>query len=196
MRTLGLLAMFAAMAWLAYRLRKDSSHRGAIDFLESICRGAPPLRPVLRQTKPNQTKPNQTQCHSERSEESAFSWLTRYTRPMGRRLSHDRINPAKRGGAVGAQDGNKKGYEDRIIRDSKTCGGEPVFRGTRVTLRTVLASLAAGDTAEEILAAFPTLKPKDIQATIPFAAASAEKKMKRAEDIIGRYRNTLHTLSK
>jgi uncharacterized protein (DUF433 family) len=65
--------------------------------------------------------------------------------------------------------------EDRIVRDGKICGGEPVFRGTRVTLRTVLASLAAGDSVEEILAAFPVLKTEDVQAAIAFAAASAEE---------------------
>jgi len=36
--------------------------------------------------------------------------------------------------------GNLKTYQDRITRDPKICGGEPVFKGTRVTLRTVLAS--------------------------------------------------------
>jgi len=35
-------------------------------------------------------------------------------------------------------------FEERIIRDAQICGGEPVFKGTRITLRTVLASLAAG----------------------------------------------------
>lgn len=58
--------------------------------------------------------------------------------------------------------------EDRIVRDSSICGGEPVFRCTRVTLRTVLASLAAGDSLEEILAAFPALKIEDVEATIAF----------------------------
>lgn len=58
--------------------------------------------------------------------------------------------------------------EDRIVRDAKFCGGEPVFRGTRVTLRTVLASLAAGDSVEETLAAFPALKTEDVQAPIAF----------------------------
>lgn len=66
-------------------------------------------------------------------------------------------------------------YVQRIHRDLQICGGQPVFRGTRVLLRTVLASLAEGDTTEEILAAFPTLKPEDVQAAIAFAAASAEE---------------------
>lgn len=70
---------------------------------------------------------------------------------------------------------NLKTYEERIIRDKGICGGEPVFKGTRVTLRTVLASLAAGDSAEEILTDFPSLKPEDIHAAIAFAAASAEE---------------------
>jgi uncharacterized protein (DUF433 family) len=65
--------------------------------------------------------------------------------------------------------------DDRIVRDAKICGGEPVFRGTRVTLRTVLASLAAGDSVEDILADFPALKTEDVQAAIAFAAASAEE---------------------
>jgi uncharacterized protein (DUF433 family) len=71
--------------------------------------------------------------------------------------------------------GNLKNYEERIIRDKQISGGEPVFKGTRVTLRTVLASLAAGDSAEEILGDFPSLKAEDIQAAIAFAAASAEE---------------------
>jgi len=64
-------------------------------------------------------------------------------------------------------------HEDRIVRDPQICGGEPVFRGTRVTLRTVLASLAAGDSIEAILADFPALKVEDVKAAIAFAAASA-----------------------
>ena len=63
----------------------------------------------------------------------------------------------------------------RIIRDANVCGGEPIFKGTRVTLRTVLASLADGDSAETVLKAFPSLKADDVHAAIAFAAASAEE---------------------
>jgi uncharacterized protein (DUF433 family) len=73
---------------------------------------------------------------------------------------------------------NKGGrYEDRILRDPAICGGEPVFKGTRVTLRTVLASLAAGDAPEDILGDFPSLTAEDVKAAIAFAAASAEEDM-------------------
>lgn len=71
--------------------------------------------------------------------------------------------------------GNLKNHQDRIIRDRGICGGEPVFKGTRVTLRTVLASLADGNSVEEILADFPSLKAEDVEAAIVFAAASAEE---------------------
>jgi uncharacterized protein (DUF433 family) len=43
-----------------------------------------------------------------------------------------------------------------------------VFEGTRVTLRTVLASLAAGEKVETILEQFPTLKAEHIQAAKDF----------------------------
>jgi len=66
-------------------------------------------------------------------------------------------------------------FNERIVRDSEICGGEPVFKGTRVTLRTVLASLADGDSVEDVLRAFPALKPEDVRAAIVFAAASAEE---------------------
>ena len=66
-------------------------------------------------------------------------------------------------------------YLSRIVRDPQICGGQPVFKGTRVTLRTVLASLADGDSAEEILRQFPSLKAEDIRAAIAFAASSAQE---------------------
>jgi uncharacterized protein (DUF433 family) len=71
--------------------------------------------------------------------------------------------------------GNLKKYEERIVRNKEICGGEPVFKGTRVTLRTVLASLADGDSPVEIIADFPSLQAEDVQAAIEFAAASAEE---------------------
>lgn len=66
-------------------------------------------------------------------------------------------------------------YADRIVRDPAICGGEPVFKGTRVTLRTVLASLAEGDPVDEILTDFPSLAADDVRAAIAFAAASAQE---------------------
>jgi uncharacterized protein (DUF433 family) len=66
-------------------------------------------------------------------------------------------------------------YQKFIIRDDRICGGEPVIKGTRVTVRTVLASLAEGGTIPEIIEDFPSLNEKQIRAIIAFAAASAEE---------------------
>lgn len=66
-------------------------------------------------------------------------------------------------------------YLKYIARNSQICGGDPVIRGTRVTIRTILASLAEGASIEEILEDFPTLTEQDVRAVIAFAAASAEE---------------------
>ena len=66
-------------------------------------------------------------------------------------------------------------YQSYFVRDPAICGGEPVIRGTRVTVRTVLASLAEGMTPDEILADFPTVTAEALRAVIAFAAASAEE---------------------
>ena len=66
-------------------------------------------------------------------------------------------------------------YEQHIVRDPAVCGGDPVIKGTRVTVRTILASLAEGARVQDVLDDFPTLKEDDVRAVIAFAAASAEE---------------------
>jgi len=66
-------------------------------------------------------------------------------------------------------------FEKRFVRDPQVCGGETVIRGTRVTLRTVLSSLAEGATIEAIVADFPTLTEEDVRAAIAFAAAATNE---------------------
>ena len=68
-------------------------------------------------------------------------------------------------------------YEQFITRNPQICGGEPVIAGTRVTLRTILASLAEGATVQEIMADFPTVSETAVWAVISFAAASAQEDM-------------------
>lgn len=66
-------------------------------------------------------------------------------------------------------------YLAHIVRDPMICGGEAVIKGTRVTLRTVLATLAEGGDTGEILADFPALTAEDVRAVVAFAAASTEE---------------------
>jgi len=68
-----------------------------------------------------------------------------------------------------------RALRDVIVRDPRICGGEPVTRGTRISLRTVLASLADGDTVDDLLRDFPALTAADVQAVIAFAAAAAQE---------------------
>ena len=66
-------------------------------------------------------------------------------------------------------------YQPYLVRDPAICGGEPVVKGTRVTVRTILASLAEGMSVEEIVRDFPTLDVPSVRAVIAFAAVSAEE---------------------
>lgn len=65
-------------------------------------------------------------------------------------------------------------YNRFLVRDPAICGGELTIKGTRVTVRTVLASLAEGAAEDEIPGDFPALSRDGIRAVIAFAAASAE----------------------
>lgn len=67
-------------------------------------------------------------------------------------------------------------YAKYIVRDKAICGGQPVIAGTRVPLRTVLASLAEGDRIEGILAGFPTLTEEAVRAVIAFLPQPQPKK--------------------
>ena len=66
-------------------------------------------------------------------------------------------------------------YDTYIVRDTRVCAGQPVMKGTRVTLRTVLASLAEGASTDEILRDFPSLGAEHVRAAIAFAAVAAKE---------------------
>jgi len=66
-------------------------------------------------------------------------------------------------------------FEQYITRDARICGGQPVVKGTRVPIRTILATLAEGATDEDVLRQFPTVSHDALRAVIAFAASSAEE---------------------
>jgi uncharacterized protein (DUF433 family) len=51
--------------------------------------------------------------------------------------------------------------------------GKPCFTGTRVPVYLILQKLAAGETADEILTAYPQLKAEHIRAALEYAAQLA-----------------------
>ena len=62
----------------------------------------------------------------------------------------------------------------RITADERILGGKPIIRGMRFAVEHILAMLAAGDSADEILRQYPVLEPEDIQACLTFARQAPE----------------------
>lgn len=58
---------------------------------------------------------------------------------------------------------------DRITVNPAIFSGKPIIRGRRLAVEHVLGMLAAGDQAEEILAAYPWLEADDIGACLAHA---------------------------
>ncbi|MFP4448822.1 MAG: DUF433 domain-containing protein [Bacteroidales bacterium] len=59
---------------------------------------------------------------------------------------------------------------ERITIDPEICNGKPTIRGMRITVRTVLEYLAAGETIANLLEAYPILEKEDITACLQFAS--------------------------
>ncbi|HRW46034.1 MAG: DUF433 domain-containing protein [Caldilineaceae bacterium] len=64
---------------------------------------------------------------------------------------------------------------DRITLNPQVMGGKPCIRGMRVTVGMVVGLLAAGETAETVLRAYPYLEAEDIQQALSYAAWRAEE---------------------
>ena len=58
---------------------------------------------------------------------------------------------------------------ERIVINASICNGKPIVRGMRITVETILEYLAAGDSFEDVLNAYPILETQDIQACSAFA---------------------------
>jgi uncharacterized protein (DUF433 family) len=65
----------------------------------------------------------------------------------------------------------------RIRVDPKVCGGKPTIRGLRFPVSRLLGLLAAGETRESILKAYPYLEPEDIQEALNYAALLADEQV-------------------
>ena len=64
----------------------------------------------------------------------------------------------------------------RITHDPAVMGGKPCIRGLRVTVGMIIGLLAAGQTRERILQAYPYLEPEDIDADLAYAAWRLEER--------------------
>ncbi|MFA6977983.1 MAG: DUF433 domain-containing protein [Ignavibacteriaceae bacterium] len=60
-------------------------------------------------------------------------------------------------------------YIDRVTINPNICNGKPIIRGMRISVATILEYLAAGDSTENILKAYPILEPEDINACLEYS---------------------------
>ncbi len=60
--------------------------------------------------------------------------------------------------------------KELITTDPEVMLGKPVVAGTRITVEDILRRLAAGERAEDILAAHPRLTPEELRAALLYAA--------------------------
>ncbi len=69
-------------------------------------------------------------------------------------------------------------WREYITVDPDICHGQACFDGTRIPVSVVLDNLAVGKSEEDILASYPTLTKKMIQAAIAYAAELARERVR------------------
>jgi len=68
-----------------------------------------------------------------------------------------------------------------IVSTPDTLAGKPRIEGTRISVAQILEELAAGETPEDIVETYPTLRREDIQAAIAYAIAQVDAARVAAE---------------
>jgi uncharacterized protein (DUF433 family) len=58
----------------------------------------------------------------------------------------------------------------RITANPEIYGGKPIIRGHRMAVEHVLGMMAAGDSADDLLRAYPWMEREDIHACLLYAA--------------------------
>ncbi len=65
---------------------------------------------------------------------------------------------------------DRKDLLKRITIDPKVCFGKPCIRGTRIWVSLIVDNLAAGESIDNLLEAYPGLEREDIFAALAYAA--------------------------
>jgi uncharacterized protein (DUF433 family) len=60
------------------------------------------------------------------------------------------------------------GWMSRITRNERICGGEPIIRGMRITIRAIVEYMEIYNSKERILKALPDLTIEDIDAALVY----------------------------
>jgi len=64
-------------------------------------------------------------------------------------------------------------FPEHIEVRSDVMMGKPCLKGTRIPVYLILEKLAAGETGQDILAAYPQLRPEHVKASLEYAARLA-----------------------
>jgi uncharacterized protein (DUF433 family) len=67
----------------------------------------------------------------------------------------------------------EESFRDRISVDSGILCGQPVIKGTRLPVYAIVEAVAAGDSADDLAAAYPFLSTADVEAAVTYAAHRA-----------------------
>lgn len=59
---------------------------------------------------------------------------------------------------------------ERIVSDPAILGGKPIIKGTRISVEFLLELFASGAGRDDVLRAYPHLKPGDIEEALRYAA--------------------------
>lgn len=76
-------------------------------------------------------------------------------------------------------------WRTRIMSDPTVCHGKACIRGTRIMVSVVLDNLAAGQSVEQIRAAYPGLAVDDIHAAVAYAADLARERCVPLPNAVG-----------
>jgi uncharacterized protein (DUF433 family) len=68
-------------------------------------------------------------------------------------------------------------WRTRITTDPVVCHGKACIKGTRIMASVVLDNLASGQSPDEILRLYPTLRREDVTAVMAYAAELARERI-------------------
>lgn len=68
---------------------------------------------------------------------------------------------------------------ERISVDPRICHGKACIKGTRVPVHLILEMMAAGESVDGILDAYPTISKDDIQSALEYAALLSREEIAR-----------------
>lgn len=66
---------------------------------------------------------------------------------------------------------------ERILINPKVCHGQACVKGTRIPVYQIIRMIANGDTIDDLLKEYPSIKREDILACLDYAAALAEEQV-------------------